>query len=416
MRVKRFITGAAVTAVAVAGVVVGGSGAGAADSSLIYYGDAAGSRIQALNNTITSALTAESAVFGGASPQVSTNSTALVKAQNVLTVGAVSTKTEIRAIPGGWQVSANSRTTGINILNGAVRVDAVDTTATVNQVNGVLTSNVTSSFVGLHIAGATVPTNIPPNFWLKVGTIAQVGINTGIWGTKDGSARAVGAGLQVLLLKPAGTAPANASIFVSQVDTIVTPNTFQPTGHANSGAAYGSKVTANVGSLIGVQSDPTAQVKVFTGGTGGHTLTSSVASVRLATGLQLGAVTDTGFGSNTTSGAFTHMTSKVASLNLFNGLIRAQAITADADASSNGIVHGSSQLVGLVIAGKPINLNVAPNTTINVLNLGQVTLNQQIRNANGLTVRALDIVLGTKRNGLPVGAEIQVAVTIAAAA
>jgi hypothetical protein len=69
----------------------------------------------------------------------------------------------------------------------------------------------------------------------------------------------------------------------------------------------------------------------------------------------------------------------------------------------------------VVIAGTVINLNAAPNTTINVLNLGQITINQQIRTAHGIIVRGLDIVIGTARNGLPVGAEIQLAVAAASA-
>jgi hypothetical protein len=267
----------------------------------------------------------------------------------------------------------------------------------------------------LHIAGVTLPVHIPPNFGVKLGSIAQIGISTGTWGVQGNVARALGAGLQIRLLEPAGSAETGASIYVSPVDTIVGPQGGIDTGHTNGGTAYGTKITANVGSLVGFRSDPTDQVTVFGTGTSGQTVTRQLANVHLGTGLNLGAITDTGFGTNTTAGAFTHTTSQIATLNLLGGAIRAKAITADADASSSGVVHGSSQLVGLVIAGKPINLNAGPNTAIHVLNLGTITINQQIRTAHGIIVRALDIVLGTRRSGLPIGAEIQVAVASASA-
>jgi hypothetical protein len=400
---------------AVGGAVVAGSAAGAADSDFLFFGDAMGTRILALNNTITSGGTAESGVFGGPSPQFNSNQTAAVNAQGIIATGAVNSQTQIKAITGGWKVIATAKTAGVSILNGAIRVDAITTTATITEVNGVLTPTVTNQFVGLHIVGVSLPANIPQNFGVKLGSIAQIGINTGAAAAQGNAATAMGAGLQIRLLEPAGSAETGASIYVSPVQTIVGPQGGIDTGHTTAGQAYGTKVTANVGSLIGIKSDPTAPVTVFVSGTSGHTITNSTASVRLGTGLNLGAVKNTGFGSNTTSGAFVHMTSEVATLNLFSGLIKAKAITADATASSNGTVTGNSQLVGLTIGGHPINLNAGPNTTIDVLHLGQVTINQQIRTAHGIIVRALDIVIGTRRNGLPVGAEVQVAVAAASA-
>ena len=65
-----------------------------------------------------------------------------------------------------------------------------------------------------------------------------------------------------------------------------------------------------------------------------------------------------------------------------------------------------------MIGGKPIALTTAPNTVLN-LGIGKVTINQQIKSAKQITVRALDIVLGKAGYGLPAGAEVRVAVAIA---
>ena len=416
MRGKALVAGLAAVAAALGVAVVGGGAAGAADSDFLFYGDAQGARVKALSNTVTSQITAESGVFGGASPQQNTNSAAAVNVGGgVATIGGVNTHTEIKQITGGWQVSATSQTTGISLLGGAITATALTTTATVTEKNGVLTPDVQNTFANLHIAGIHLPVHIPQNFGIKLGNIAQIGINTGAGAVAGGAAQALGAALQVRLLEPAGSQDTGASIYVSPVMAIVGPFGGVDTGHTTLGQAYATKITANVGSLVGVRSDPTAPVTVYAPGTSGNTTTASVASVHLGSGLLVGAVTDTGFGQNTTAGANTIMTSRIANLNLFSGLIKASAITVNATASSNGTVTGSTNLANVVIAGAVINLNAAPNTTINVLNLGQVTINQQIHTAHGIIVRGLDIVIGTARNGLPVGAEIQLAVAAASA-
>jgi hypothetical protein len=421
MRGKSLIAGIAAVASVVGLSVAGGGAAGAADSDFAFYGNAAGARIHALSGTVTSSVSAESGVYGGPSPQLDTNHAAGAVLQNVATVGGVNTSAEIKAVSGGWQVMATSQTTGLNILNGAIKASAVTTTATITEVGGNLTTSVHTKFLDLHIAGINVPANIPPNWAVKLGSIAQIGVNTGTWNVQNTGnpattvARVIGAGLQVRLLEPAGSAETGASIYASPVDTIVGPNGNVNTGHTNSGLAYGTKIVANVGSLVGFRSDPTAPVAVFVRGTNDNTTSERIAAVRLGTGLSVGAVTDTGFGHNDVNGATTIMTSRVATVNLFSGLIKAQAVTANARAESNGTVAGSSEIVGLTIAGKPINLSAGANTEIDVLHLGQVFINRQIRTAHGITVIGLDVVLGTSRNGLPAGAEVQVAFASASA-
>jgi hypothetical protein len=76
-------------------------------------------------------------------------------------------------------------------------------------------------------------------------------------------------------------------------------------------------------------------------------------------------------------------------------------------------VTGGSGLLNVVIGGSPINLDAAPNTVINLLGLGTVTINKQVRTARGISVIAIDIVVGKAQSGLPVGAEVQLAVSTA---
>jgi len=112
-----------------------------------------------------------------------------------------------------------------------------------------------------------------------------------------------------------------------------------------------------------------------------------------------------------------HATSKIASINLLNGLIKADAITVDARSTvltgHNRVVAGSSQLVNLVIGGHAIPINAAPNTVITIPNVLTVTINQQLMTPFGITVRALDITLLNPSNNIPAGVEIQVATAYA---
>jgi hypothetical protein len=71
--------------------------------------------------------------------------------------------------------------------------------------------------------------------------------------------------------------------------------------------------------------------------------------------------------------------------------------------------------VNVRIGGNLIPVNASPNTVINVAGLGTVTINKQVRTTVSSTVVAIDIVLGTAQGGLPVGAEIQLAVSSATA-
>jgi hypothetical protein len=140
-----------------------------------------------------------------------------------------------------------------------------------------------------------------------------------------------------------------------------------------------------------------------------------VAGVKLTPLATVGGVTNGVNGTNTNAVWDAQTGSKVAAINLFNGLIKADAITASAHVrgTPRGVqVSGSSQLVHLVIGGKPIALNTSPNSVLN-LGIGKVTINQQVKSAKKITVRALDIVLGKAGYGLPAGAEVQVAVAIA---
>src|SRR5262249_15495474 len=150
----------------------------------------------------------------------------------------------------------------------------------------------------------------------------------------------------------------------SQIGPTVVP----PSGHFLYAKAYGTKVTAQVGDLVGIHSDETAPITMAAAGTdNGEVDTQNVAGVNLNPLATVGAVTDSVQGTNTAASYAGRAGSRIGAINLLNGLIKADAVGSFASVSgpANALVPtvtGGSTLVNLIINGKPINLNTAPNT------------------------------------------------------
>jgi hypothetical protein len=335
--------------------------------------------------------------------------------KDVITLGAGVSTVQITHIAGGWESLSTAKSGNVKLLDGLVTAKSVTTRASVTEVAGQLATHTTTTFVGLQVVGTNLPAKIPANYQVKLGTKASMVLNAGAGDVATGAAQAVGAGIRLQLLEPAGRYAAGAVVSVSPVESTVQLAS-GATGHTNKGLSYGSELIAPKGStLTGYHPGQTAPVTVFAHGTRGSTVKNSLAGEHLAAYSQIGGVLDTGVGTNTTSGAITTTSSKVADINLFDGLIKADKVSAQATAASNGPIKGQAQWQNLRVGDVVIPLNARPNTTMNVGALGKVTVDRQIRTAHGITVRALDLVLTTPRDGLPVGTEVQIGVAQAAA-
>ena len=413
---------ALVAGVGIAGIVaavVAGSSAGAAGVSTGYefVGWAGGSEVRAVNNTVTSDLTAASSI-NNEGLVADHNSAAAVSIPNLLTTGAVSTHTESTAIDGGYQVVSEARTAGINALNGAITADAIDTISTATVVDNVATHSVQSTLVNLRIAGKLIPINVKPNTIIRIPNVATIALNYELSFAKDNTSYNIGIGAYVSLLKPRGQNAVGAELALSPTYAALGPVVVPPSGHFLYGKAYGTKVTVAVGSLAGIQSDETAPITMpGAGSVNGAVQTAAIAGVHLDPLASVGGVTDSIQGTNTATGYDGSASSRIGAVNLFNGAIKADVIGSAARVAGSASatvpsVTGGSTLVNLVIGGHVIPINTAPNTTINLLNIAIVTINQQIHPTNrSLIVRALDIKLTTAAYGFPAGAEIEIAVS-----
>jgi hypothetical protein len=409
----KLIAATTVVAVLVGLVAAGAPEASAANKDFIFFGRASGTTYQPFNGVPSS--TAVAAVVGGPANKADSDAASGLDVSHVAEATSVATATSITKVPGGggWQVMAQSKAKGVSLLGGAVTATSVTTTTVITEVHDVLTTNVHSAFVGLSIPGHHVPLSVPSNYTVSLGDLGEVVLNSGVSSVAGGVGQTSGAGMQLRLTSAQGSAGPGDVITVAPVSAMV-QHTAPTTGHSVGGQAYGTKVLHTLDGTTTVISDPTARITMPAAGTSGFTFTTAISSVRAGTGVRTGAVTDSALGDTTTSSASSQLTSRVQAVTLFGGLIKATAVSTEATATAAGTRQGTTTFSGLVVNGHTITAP-APNTVIDVLNLGRVTVNQQVRSAHGIVVRALDIVLGVARDGLPAGAEVQVAVATATA-
>ena len=104
----------------------------------------------------------------------------------------------------------------------------------------------------------------------------------------------------------------------------------------------------------------------------------------------------------------------IANINLLGGAIKADAINVATHVQHTevgDIYEARTNFVNLVVGGKKIPINVAPNTQIYLFGIGQVWINQQATVPGYAAVVGVRVILSLARFGLPVGADIQLAVS-----
>jgi hypothetical protein len=142
---------------------------------------------------------------------------------------------------------------------------------------------------------------------------------------------------------------------------------------------------------------------------------NAVASANVPNILSLGAITTKQDAAPFLDGVKVTSSAKIAGVNLLNGAITADAIetTEWAAASSLGLARGgSSKLVNLVVGGHAISASTAPNTTITIAGLAEVTINKQVHFQDGHAIFtkgiALQVKLLTDVDGGKIGSTISI--------
>ncbi len=393
-----------------------------------YFGATGGSQIQAVGTTISSSMTAMSQVSGLLKPATTSNRLLTVSAKPLARLGTIETSESASAVNDGWKLTGHARTANINLLDGLIVVNAVTTTTTAqfDTAGGGVGSSDTE-FLGLTIAGKTYPASVAKNTRIEVPGIVSITLNYQNVNSDENGIASQGAGAVITLLKAFKGAALDSTIVLNPSFGYVAKS-HNPGGLQLGGAAYGSYVFAHVGDVdnpnsITVESTRTAFEVMPPTGTNGAVLENHTARVFLKQVLNATAIASTAEGASSPALNYSKLGTRTANVNVFPSLLGA-LIHADAIGSSSEVrqtaagttMHAGAQFVNLSIGGNDIPIDVGPNTSIHIANLGYVTLNEQKSISvpgfvHGIQVIALHIVLDTAKAGLPIGAEIQVGVS-----
>ncbi|MFL6022754.1 MAG: choice-of-anchor P family protein [Marmoricola sp.] len=421
---RRLVSALSATALVVtAGIAAAIAPANAATPQLwVYQGSSGGTQINALGTTISSGPTAASNLADSVVPNSHTSTVASVHVGGVLDAGAVeSGQTAARwTNPGsdgnGVKITSRVRIAGLNLFSGAIKLDAVDSTsyaAADSTTTGIkLDGGTTTTFLNLSIGGNSYPASVPANTTIDLGSLAKIVINETkvIKGPK--AIQTSGSALHITLLKASGPLPAGAEIWLNQTQTGVSPagaSDALPIG----GFAYGTFAGVQAGNDIKVLSQPTGMVSLPSQGTNGTPYTNSTASVNVPGVAQAGVLQTLVNGKTIPGYADANTGAQVAKVNLLGGLITADAIgvTSHVQHTAAGdISEAQTNFVNLVVAGKQIPINVPKNTQIYIFGVGQVWINQQMTVPGYSAVVGVRVTLSVAKFGLPVGADIHLAV------
>jgi hypothetical protein len=384
------------------------SGSIAQDGGTLFYTGNAYGTYANVGNTVVSGKSAL-ITFGCTTTagQHFSNTIASVHIPSVLDTGAVNSTGATIATTGSVASTTSADVHGVSLLGGvitATEVAAVSTTS--NDSGGFHFDSTGTGIVNLAINGVPVTVAPPPNTTVPLPGIGSVVLNEQIQHQGPNAASFTVNMIHVTITASLPGITAGTQVVVAHAASDLELN---KSGRLD-GVAYGSTVNLSnvvVSGRMAVQYMPC-------GGTGGRVLSNSVASVTVPGVVTSGTVVDTAQGRDSATFLAGETTSTIQGLNLGGGLITADLIKADANASNNGGVVLSdtgSQFVNLVVNGTVITDPVAPNTVINNIPGITIWLHRVIQRSNSIQVRMIElIVTGPNAGGLQLGLDVRVAV------
>jgi hypothetical protein len=323
----------------------------------------------------------------------------------VLRGGAVNT--DVSSSPQTAQASAN--TASITLLSGLISAQDIKAVSTTTLTNGAFqVSSAGSTFSNLVILGHVYNGSVPANTTINLPLVGYVVLNE-----QTSNIQTSMANLTVNMIHVHVTV---ANILGLRVGTEIVVsnatsgmlNVFAPA--IMSSQSFGTEV---LGPLL--NSAPTAPVMTPCLGTNGSVITNTLAGLNLPPILNSGTVTNTGETKLTIPMSSGRSTSTVQGLNLLNGLITANIMTAQVVASANDTYlvtsNGTDSFLGISVTGHPEIVDSVPyNTSVSLAGLGTLYL-KRIINTNppthSLEVRSLELVINQNNSyGLPIGLDV----------
>ena len=374
-----------------------------------------------VGSTIVAGKTAPVSVGSGcgtaAVNQTASGTVASVTVPFVITTGAVNTTaaSTTNSATATSDVHQVSTLQPISLLGGLISASEVKAVSTTVQSGGTLSVNETgSAMVNLVVAGMSIAALPAPNTTIALPGVGKVVLNEYIPSSGTNMkgltvnmihvyvtvANAIGGGSGI----PVGT-QIIVSHAVSHLTQVGGPGSLD-------GTAFGTSVNSTI-----IKSSQTAPASV--GCLGNAKITKSQLSINVPSVLTSGTITDTAQGSITNSSSSVETTSTVQNVNLLAGLITADVVHAQADASTTppgttfNFSSPGSSIANLNIQGVAYG-TVTTSSTITLVvsgkTLGTLYLDRVIKTTNSITVRMIELVIASGNSlGLPAGMDIIVA-------
>jgi hypothetical protein len=318
--------------------------------------------------------------------------------------GAIRTRADTLHFADGTGVRARSEAAGVALLGGRITADLLTAVSTVSFRDGEFhADDAGTAFVGLRIDGRTV-TATARNARVTLAGVGEVVLNQQGRRVTDGEARLAITLIRVLVREPNTLGlPVGADVELVRATSTLALGT---TRAALRGAAHGAVVAGGP-----VASGPHALVNLPCGGTDGRTRTGTVSSITVAGILSTGAVVSTAEGVADADRPLAVTTSTVGSVDLLDGLVRADEVRARASLEGGRVSDAGSGFLGLQVAGRAITGDVAPNTRIHLEGLGTLWLRRVTGRDDFIHVRMLELVLEPgNRLGWTAGTTLRVGV------
>lgn len=323
----------------------------------------------------------------------------------IVSGGAVNTDVSSSA----QNAQATSNTASISLLAGLISAQGLTAVSNTTLSNGTFQVNSTgTNFNHLVILGHVYNGSVPANTRVNLPLIGYVVLNEQTSNISNAMANLTVNMIHVhiTVLNILGLQVGTEVIVSSATSGML--NVFAPA--ILNGQSFGTEVLGNL-----LSSAPTAPVILPCLGTNGALMTNTLAGINLPSILNSGTVTNTGESNLTNSSSSGNTKSTVTGLNLLNGLVTANVMTAQVTTVVNDNIAvfstGVDNFVGISVAGHPeITDNIPYNTSVNLAGLGTLYLKRVVHGVppqHSTEVRSLELVVNVNNSyGLPIGLDV----------
>jgi hypothetical protein len=345
-------------------------------------------------------------------PANDSNRVASITLGNTLTSGSVVDVVSSTHTASNAGIHSTSTVQAVSLLGGAITAKGVHAVATSTANSHNASSNADgSSFVGLVVLGVPVHVTPPPNTMVRLPGIGYVVLNEQITPNSDPSKTSITVNMvhvHVTMHNSLGLR-VGTEIIVGHAETRLEVLAATVTVQADSFGLFAKGFNGNLKATSG----PWAPADI---GCGPGSARDQILSVSSPVGT-IGHMVDVAMGDISASGSKAKGQSDIAKANVVSGLLTADAVETIASvqlSGAGGQRAGSTVLLNAKIAGTPISAHPAPNTRINIANLGYVIVNEQFGAANGSsaseTVNGMHLFVTMANSfNLPIGATIVIA-------